>query len=103
MIIIPALVGILINFVGINPIRALVWTAVLNGLVAPPILAVIMLVANNRQIMGAHTNGHWTNIDGSKCAIVPAAWCSRMWQCVDDVVVVHSTSASARGFVSLPE
>jgi NRAMP (natural resistance-associated macrophage protein)-like metal ion transporter len=64
MIIIPTLIGMLINFVGINPIRALFWTAVMNGLVAPPILVVIMLVANNRQIMGPHVNGLWTNVGG---------------------------------------
>jgi Mn2+/Fe2+ NRAMP family transporter len=64
MIIIPTLVGMLINFAGINPIRALFWTAVINGLIAPPILIVIMLVANNRLIMGDEVNGYWTNVVG---------------------------------------
>jgi NRAMP (natural resistance-associated macrophage protein)-like metal ion transporter len=64
MIVIPTLIGMMINFAGINPIRALFWTAVINGLVAPPILVVIMLVANNRQIMREHVNGYWTNIGG---------------------------------------
>jgi len=54
----------LINFVGINPIDALFWTAVINGFVAPPLLVLIMLVANNRAIMQNRTNGLATNVLG---------------------------------------
>src|SRR5437879_6408885 len=42
------IIGIAINFVGINPIAALFWTAVINGFLAPPLLVLIMLIANNR-------------------------------------------------------
>ena len=42
----------LFNFLGINPIDALFWTAVLNGFLAPPLLVLVMLVANDRTIMG---------------------------------------------------
>jgi Mn2+/Fe2+ NRAMP family transporter len=70
MIIVPTLIGMLINFVGVNPIRALFWTAVINGLVAPPILVVIMLIANNRQIMREHANGFWTNVGGWVTTVV---------------------------------
>jgi NRAMP (natural resistance-associated macrophage protein)-like metal ion transporter len=58
------LVGMLINFVGINPMRALVWTAVINGLLAPPILVVVMLVANNKSVLGKHVNGPVSNATG---------------------------------------
>jgi NRAMP (natural resistance-associated macrophage protein)-like metal ion transporter len=57
VIAVATLVGMLINFVGINPIDALVWTAVINGFIAPPLMALIMLIANNRAVMGDHTNG----------------------------------------------
>ncbi len=57
-------VGMLINFLGINPIAALFWTAVINGLLSPPLLALIMLVANNRKVMGKRVNGLGTNIVG---------------------------------------
>ena len=40
------LVGMLLNFVGINPISALVYTAIINGIVAVPLLVLILLVAN---------------------------------------------------------
>lgn len=58
------LVGMLINFVGINPIRALFWTAVINGFLAPPLLVIIMMIANNRRVMGQRVNGLWSNILG---------------------------------------
>ena len=58
------LVGMLINFVGINPISALFWTAVINGLVSPPLLVIIMLVSNNKRVMGDKVNGAFTNIVG---------------------------------------
>ncbi|HEY7985051.1 MAG TPA: Nramp family divalent metal transporter [Ktedonobacterales bacterium] len=58
------LVGMLINFIGINPITALFWTAVINGFLAPPLLVVILLIANNRAIMGQRTNGRLTNALG---------------------------------------
>jgi NRAMP (natural resistance-associated macrophage protein)-like metal ion transporter len=64
MIVVPTLIGIVIDFVGVNPVRALFWTAVINGFVAPPMLVVIMLIANNRTIMGERMNGRWTNVMG---------------------------------------
>ena len=56
--------GLLINFIGISPIDALFWTAVINGFLAPPLLVVVMLVANNKAIMGHQINGRWTNVLG---------------------------------------
>lgn len=64
------LVGMLINFAGINPVSALFWTAVINGLVSPPLLVIIMLVSNNSQVMGDKVNGVGTNIVGWVAAIV---------------------------------
>jgi Mn2+/Fe2+ NRAMP family transporter len=62
------LVGVLIDFTGLDPITALFWTAVINGVVAPPLLVVVLLVANNRKVMGERTNGIWTNIVGGLAA-----------------------------------
>lgn len=64
------LVGVLIDFAGINPISALFWTAVINGVVAPPLLVVVMLVANNKRVMGPRTNGPITNIIGWLAALI---------------------------------
>jgi Mn2+/Fe2+ NRAMP family transporter len=56
--------GMLFNFAGLDPIKALFWTAVLNGFLAPPLLVLVMLVANDRNVMGEHVNGRWLNILG---------------------------------------
>lgn len=64
IIVVSVIVGMEINFLGINPISALFWTAVINGVLAPPLLVLIMLIANNRQVMGERTNGLSTNVLG---------------------------------------
>ena len=64
VIAVATLVGIGIDYLGINPIDALFFTAVVNGFVAPPLLIMIMLVANNRKIMGKRRNSRLTNVLG---------------------------------------
>ena len=56
--------GAATNLVGINPIKALFYTAVLNGLVAPPLLWLILLMSNNRAILQEKVNGQVANILG---------------------------------------
>jgi NRAMP (natural resistance-associated macrophage protein)-like metal ion transporter len=56
--------GMEINFLGINPIDALYWTAVIYGFLAPPLLVVLMLMANNPKVVGERVNGFWTNLLG---------------------------------------
>lgn len=63
-------IGMLINFLGFNPIHALFWAAVINGFLAPPLLLVIMIVANNKGIMGRRVNGWFTNLLGFTGTIV---------------------------------
>jgi Mn2+/Fe2+ NRAMP family transporter len=71
-------VGMLVNFLGINPIDALFWTAVINGFLAPPLLALIMIMANDRTLMGRHANNRWTNLVGwgtaALMALAGLAW-----------------------------
>jgi Mn2+/Fe2+ NRAMP family transporter len=70
VIVVATLVGMALNFTPINPIDALFWTAVLNGFVAPPLLVLIMLIANNRKVMGDKTNHSLTNALGWSTAVV---------------------------------
>jgi Mn2+/Fe2+ NRAMP family transporter len=42
----------------------LFWSAVLNGVLAPPLMVLVMLVGNNREIMGKDVNGFWLNALG---------------------------------------
>ena len=64
VIAVATVVGVAINYLGINPIEALVVTATINGLVAPPILALLLVISGNRRIMGARVNARPTAIAG---------------------------------------
>lgn len=64
------LVGMAMNFLKINPISALFWTAVINGFLAPPLLVLIMLIANNGKVMGERVNGAWLNVLGWATTVV---------------------------------
>jgi NRAMP (natural resistance-associated macrophage protein)-like metal ion transporter len=57
MIAIATILGLLINFSGIDPIKALVYSAVFNGLAAVPLLFLIFRISKNTNIMGVHTSG----------------------------------------------
>jgi NRAMP (natural resistance-associated macrophage protein)-like metal ion transporter len=57
IIIISVLVGLGINFLGIDPIKALIYAAVINGLVAPLIMVLILLISGNKKIMGKWVSG----------------------------------------------
>jgi NRAMP (natural resistance-associated macrophage protein)-like metal ion transporter len=52
---VATLIGVLINFVRLDPIKALFWAAVLNGVVAVPLMAVIMVMARQKRVMGPFT------------------------------------------------
>ena len=64
------LIGLALNFLGVNPIAALVYTAVINGIVAVPLLVLLLMVANNRKIMGSFTNGRLSNSIGILTTVV---------------------------------
>jgi Mn2+/Fe2+ NRAMP family transporter len=52
---IATLVGLLLNFLHLNPIKALFWSAVLNGVVAGPVMVFMMLLSQNSKVMGKFT------------------------------------------------
>jgi Mn2+/Fe2+ NRAMP family transporter len=58
------LAGMALDLAGTNPIRMLVFSAVLNGLLAPPLLVLVMLMSRSRTIMGEHANGPWLTVLG---------------------------------------
>jgi NRAMP (natural resistance-associated macrophage protein)-like metal ion transporter len=49
------LTGLLLNFMKVDPIRALVWAAMINGITAAPVMCFMMLLASNRKVMGKFT------------------------------------------------
>lgn len=62
--IVSLVIGLAVLFSGVSPVRALVYTAVLYGLTAPVMITMILMICNNRQIMGKYTNGFLSNFFG---------------------------------------
>lgn len=56
--------AVALNFIGLNPMRALVYSGIVQGFSTPPLLLLIMLMTNNRRIMGDKVNSRSTNILG---------------------------------------
>lgn len=56
VIIIAMVIGLLLNFVGIDPIQALIWSAIANGIVAPIVLVFIVHLSGDKSVMGHHAN-----------------------------------------------
>jgi Mn2+/Fe2+ NRAMP family transporter len=71
---VSTLVGIGINFVGLDPIKALFWSAVINGVVAVPLMAIIMLMAMRQDVMGRF--------------VLPRALWAMGWLCTGVMAVV---------------
>lgn len=65
--------GLSLEYFGISPIQALIWTAVGYGLTAPVLIALILHICNNKRIMGRYTNGRWSNILGVATLVVMTA------------------------------
>ncbi|MGO4409075.1 MULTISPECIES: NRAMP family divalent metal transporter [unclassified Brevundimonas] len=60
VIAVATLIGLLLNFIGVNPMKALVYTAVFNGIAAVPLLYVIARINGNGAIMGSSRGGPWS-------------------------------------------
>jgi NRAMP (natural resistance-associated macrophage protein)-like metal ion transporter len=58
------LIGLWINFINIDPIKALVYTAVINGVIAVPILFAVMKIANDKEMLRGNTNSYVSNVIG---------------------------------------
>jgi Mn2+/Fe2+ NRAMP family transporter len=64
IIAISLILGLSLNYIGISPIRALIYSAILYGLTAPVLIAIILHISNNKKIMGKKINGKTSNILG---------------------------------------
>ena len=69
-----SLIGVVINFVGLDPIKALFWSAVINGVVAVPLMVIIMLMAVRQDVMGRF--------------VLPRALWAMGWLCTGTMAVV---------------
>lgn len=61
MIVLTICAGLAVNFLPIGPIALLYWAAIVNGLLAPPLLIILYVIGNDRTIMGAHVNTPLSN------------------------------------------
>ncbi|MEI7765170.1 MAG: Nramp family divalent metal transporter [bacterium] len=64
VIIIAMILGIILNFVGLDPIKALIYSAVLNGIISPVILFLIVRLGSNEEVMGRFKNKKIANVFG---------------------------------------
>lgn len=64
VIIFSMLIGLSMNFLGINPIKALYWSAILNGIISPVLMFFIFKIGRDEKIMGDFVNPRWVNIWG---------------------------------------
>jgi Mn2+/Fe2+ NRAMP family transporter len=60
VIIVSMVIGLLLNFVGIDPFRALVFTAVFNGVAAVPLLYLIARINGSEEILAGQRGGAWS-------------------------------------------
>jgi NRAMP (natural resistance-associated macrophage protein)-like metal ion transporter len=70
VILASTVIGLWINFSSIDPIKALVYTAIINAVVAVPILIAIMKIANDKQILKDRVNGQISNIIGWTTVVI---------------------------------
>ena len=73
IIAISLLLGLSLNYIGISPIQALIYSAILYGLTAPVLIAIILHISNNKKIMGKFTNGPISNIFGFTALVLMSA------------------------------
>jgi len=62
VITIATMIGLMINFIGIDPMKALIYAAVFNGVAAVPLIFIIAKIARNKKIMGEHRSGTLSNL-----------------------------------------
>lgn len=64
------LIGVGLSFSPIDPIRLLLWSAVVNGILAPPLIIIVLVICNNSKVMGTFRNGRTLNLLGGVAAVI---------------------------------
>ncbi|MFA5954031.1 MAG: divalent metal cation transporter [Patescibacteria group bacterium] len=73
VIALATVVGLLVNFLPVTPFEMLYYAAVVNGVLAPPLMVVILAIANSKSIMGEYTNSRVSNIFGVVITLLMSA------------------------------
>ena len=70
VIAIAIVVGLALDFAGFNAVKMLFWSAILNGLLAPPLVVMVVLLTSDRKVMGSRTNSRGMQTLGWICAVI---------------------------------
>jgi NRAMP (natural resistance-associated macrophage protein)-like metal ion transporter len=73
VIAISIVVGLVFDFAGLNAVKMLFWSAILNGLLAPPLVIMVVLLTSDRKVMGNRTNSRGLQVLGWICALIMSA------------------------------
>ncbi len=73
VIAVSVVVGLVLDYTGINAVKMLFWSAILNGVLAPPLVILVVLLTSDKKVMGARTNGRRMKVLGWLCAAVMTA------------------------------
>jgi len=77
---IAMIIGLALDYVGLNALKMLFWAAVVNGLLAPPLILIVLLLTDDRKVMGDHVNSLAERILGwTTFAIMTAAGASLLF------------------------
>jgi Mn2+/Fe2+ NRAMP family transporter len=66
-------VGLTFDFAEVNAVRMLFWSAILNGLLAPPLVIMVVLLTSDRKVMGNRVNSRGMQALGWICALIMSA------------------------------
>jgi Mn2+/Fe2+ NRAMP family transporter len=70
VIAIAIVVGLVLDFAGFNAVKMLFWSAILNGLLAPPLVIMVVLLTSDRRVMGTRTNSRRLQTLGWICVVI---------------------------------
>jgi NRAMP (natural resistance-associated macrophage protein)-like metal ion transporter len=73
VIAVAIVVGLALDFAGLNAVKMLFWSAILNGLLAPPLVIIVVLLTSDRKVMGNRTNSRSMQLLGWACAVIMSA------------------------------
>jgi NRAMP (natural resistance-associated macrophage protein)-like metal ion transporter len=82
VIAIAIIVGLSLNFAGFNAVKMLFWSAILNGLLAPPLVVMVVLLTSDRKVMGSRANSRGMQVLGWICALVMSAAAMALLACL---------------------
>jgi len=70
VVVVAMILGLSLNFAGVSAVRMLFWSAVLNGVLAPPLIVLVVLLTSNKKVMGKRVNPPLLKLLGWLAAIV---------------------------------